>query len=105
MPITSAAVVKGKKVTPTKGKGPSFMKKQQPSQGRKKATKVSAEKKGRKEGEVEKVLQSMPEGALANEEYVNLDDELSLDTIKEIDTNQEQSRNNTHQTLMNQAPF
>lgn len=65
-----------------------------------KKTSSGKKKNGLKEGGASKVpavqLEHNEGYDETAEEYINLEDELSLDTIKEIDTNQEQSRNNTH---------
>ena len=72
----------GGKRSPGKPKAPSMMRRNQPTQG-KKAVKTPV-----------KVKRLPVARKLSQEEELDLEDELSLDTIKE--TNQEQSRTNTH---------
>ena len=98
--------ISGRKTsTPTKSKAPSFMKRPQPTQGKKAATPGKSGKAKRRKIAVANAemaphtdeLGYREEGNQKNNglegtsgDYeVNLDDELSLDTIKEIDTNQE----------------
>lgn len=75
----------GKKRSPGKPKAPSMMRRNQPTQG-----KTSSKKTPVKVKQKLPVARKLSQG----EEELDLEDELSLDTIKE--TVQEQSRTNTH---------